>query len=286
MNRLPPGFYNVGAMKVPSKQRAKYASAAVGRGIAPPIDCEKTQERSVFRGTQTNKGAETMRRMMLAVSGAVAGGMLLLIFFCAIACQWMTARAAEQPGVFSFPCRIPDTELTALQLARYQGPFWEDRSGNATVDAAALLVENTGDLLVAEGAVVLEFDHETLVFEIAALPPGEQVLVLEKDAQKYPDVLPVACYGWDRTEYPEDMGRVTVEPAGTGAMTVVNHSGGSLPVVRITFKNRDPGSGVFIGGIAYTVEVRDLQPGERRMITHECYTLNSTVVQVTVFTEA
>jgi hypothetical protein len=162
-------------------------------------------------------------------------------------------------------------------MASYEGPFWEDSSDAEVVDTAALLVENTGGF-IAQGAVVMEWEDRRMVFELQDLPPGAKVLVLEKDKQRFCSQTPTGCYGWETESYPEDMGHVTAEDAGGMYMAVTNYTDGIVPVAEVRYRSCDPGSGMFIGGTSYGVEVRDLQPGERRLISPYHYASGSSEI--------
>ena len=230
---------------------------------------------------QSHEGTKSMRKAMLAAISAGMSGILLVMFLISVAWQWGHVHAQELPAEsLAFPCGIADSDMRAVQLVRYEGPFWEDDSETETVDTAALVIENTGGYL-AEGAVVLEWEDVRMVFELYDVPPDGKVLVLEKDRQRFRKGVPLACYGWETEAYPENSGSVTVEDAGGMCMTVTNNTDAILPVVQICYKSCDPGSGMFIGGISYRVDVRDLLPGERRHISPYHYASGSSkVVQV------
>ena len=226
-----------------------------------------------------------MQKMMLAVISSVTGGVMLLIFGFSVLLQCAPVTAAQSPPL-SLPCAVEGTELTALHLAYFQGPFWEDDSEDEVTNIAALVVENTGDLMCAEGAVTLEWEDTQMVFELSALPPGAQALVLEKSRQAYRTSPPVCCYGWARKEYPENMGQVAVEEPGGITIRVTNISDEPLPVVLLRYKSYDTASGLYIGGITYTAELRNMLPGETRTITPYHYVFGSSkVVCVTTYTD-
>ncbi len=220
-----------------------------------------------------------MRKVTITIVCAMLGGTLLVLFGICVFWQCMDVKALElqQPMLVPFPCNVTGTELTALQLARYEGPFWEDNSETEVVDVAALVIENMGTFF-AEGAVILEWEQDRMVFEFYDLPPGERALILEKDRKRYRQGAPVVCYGWDREVYYENMGHVSVEDAGGAAMAVTNRTDGIVPVTQISYKTRDPGSGMFIGGISYRVQVRNLLPGERRIVTPYHYASGSSEI--------
>lgn len=235
---------------------------------------------------QSHEGTKNMRRTMLAATSAVLGGILMAMFCVSILWQCVSVQAEVLAAeMVPFPCSIAGSDMKVLQLVRYEGPFWEDDSEAEVVDTAALVIENTGGYLAA-GAVVLEWKDARMVFELYDLPPGERVLVLEKDRQRFRQGAPSACYGWETESYPENTGLVTVEDAGGMCMSVTNCTDDTVPVVRICYKSCDPGSGMFIGGISYSAEVRDLQPGEQRHISPYHYASGSSkVVQVITWVE-
>lgn len=228
-----------------------------------------------------------MRRTMLAVVSTMSGTLLLVMFGLCIGWQCVRAQASTMPlKSLQFPCTVEGTDLRALQLVRYEGPFLEKKSDQEVVDAAALVVENTGGFLES-GAVVLEMEGVRLVFELYDLPPGERVLVLEKDAHQYPGGVLLDCYGWEMEWYPQDIGHVTAEDAGGMTLAVTNRTDGIIPVAKICYRTQDPGSGMFLGGISYSIEVRDMQPGERRLITPPYYASGSSqVLYITTWSES
>lgn len=188
-----------------------------------------------------------------------------------------------QEQILSLPCKVQDTQMVARLLACYEGPFREDGSNEEVVDVAALVVENAGGTMISEGAVILEWEDDRLVFELYALPPGEKALVLEKNKKPWREDDLTACYGWERREYPENMGHVEVRDRGGCTMLVINHTDGSVPVTHIRYKRYDEESGMYIGGICYEVTVKALAPGEWREINPHHYVSGySKVVSVTV----
>ncbi len=235
---------------------------------------------------QSHEGTKNMRKAILAAISVGMSGILLIMFLLSVAWQWGHVHAQELPAQsLTFPCSIAGSDMRALQLVRYEGPFWEDDSETEVVDIAALLIENTGGYL-AEGAVVLEWEDARMVFELYDIPPNEKVLVLEKDRQRFRKGVPLTCYGWESEAYPENTDFVTVEDAGGMYMAVTNDTNDKLPVVQICYKSYDSGSGMLIGGISYRVAVRDLLPGERRRISPYHYASGSSkVVQVITWVE-
>ena len=230
-----------------------------------------------------------MRKGLLAVLSVAFGCLLLMVFGIHVLSQSLQRYdplSPETGRTQRFPLVVEGTPMAALQLMRYVGPFWEDGTGGTVAEVAALLVENTGGEFVAQGAVVLQWERMTLVFEVYLLPPGGKALVLEKDRQSMPEAAPTQCYGWSRGEYPDHMQQITVEEAGGVTMAVENRSGELIRLVQISYKTQNRESGIFLGGIAYTVELGNLRPGERRLVTPFRYVCgNSQVVRIQVYYE-
>lgn len=173
------------------------------------------------------------------------------------------------------------TDLLAVTAMEYSGPFWEDGSDEAVSGVAALVVENQGGLLISSGAVIVELEKDWLVFEISFLPPGGKVLVLEKDRKNYHFASSVSCYGWTKEEYPENPGLVSVDAMGLNGLTLTNHTGCTVPSIQVHYKNYDPETGMFLGGISYCITEDDLLPREVRMLNPDNFAAReSRVVQI------
>lgn len=208
-----------------------------------------------------------MRRVMLLVFGIGTGGMMLLLLIGAVYVQrsGIEQKHLVQVDVF-YPRSVMGTCLLAVETIRYDGPFWEDGSNQEVSGVAALVVENQGGLMVSGGAVIVETGKERMVFEISFLPPGGKVLVLEKDRKPFTYQTPITCYGWTKEEYPENPGLVCAESLGLNGMTLTNHTGCTVPTIEVQYKNYDPETGMYMGGISYYVVEKDLMPRESRLI--------------------
>lgn len=223
-----------------------------------------------------------MRRVMLLVAGFSASAVLLLILCTSAAAQYMRTQQENMQPAVRFPCPVEDTFLTAVSLASYEGPFWEDGTDEEVAGIAALVVENNSGLFVQRGAVILTVSDQTLVFELEALPPGERALVLEKDRKTYCAYESFSCYGWVENAYPEHIPGVSVTDNSLGVFCVINESDALLERVSVFYKNYDTQSGMYIGGIAYRAEVERLRPGETRAISPYHYAQGSSrIVAVT-----
>ena len=88
-------------------------------------------------------------------------------------------QTGEEIGI-SFPCQIPEYDLTIEKMAPYNGMFVEDGSNTNSQNVAMLLVKNNGDFPVEYTQIRVVCGQEELLFDISALPAGEQLVVQEK----------------------------------------------------------------------------------------------------------
>lgn len=225
-----------------------------------------------------------MRRFVLLTAATIWAVGMLTVMGKRVAAEYVKPEAPQvQKQTVTLPCDVQDTQMVAQLIACYEGPFREDGSDEEVAGVAALLVENTGGTMISEGAVILDWGAERLVFELYALPAGGKVLVLEKDQKSYSGQQLTGCYGWERREYPENMGQVSVTDAGEGCMLVTNHTDGRVAAIRIRYKSYYAEADMYIGGICYETVVEDLDPGEQRMISPYHYLCGSSrVVCVTI----
>ncbi len=208
-----------------------------------------------------------MRRAMLLIFGFGAGGIMLLAWIAVVQGNG-TGKDVKVYAPYDtfYPRSVMGTDLLAVEAIPYTGPFWEDGSNEEVSGVAALVVENQGGLLVTSGAVILETKKEWMVFEISFLPPGGKVLVLEKDRKRYCAPSAISCYGWTREEYPENPGLVSAEAMGLNGLMLTNHTGSTVPDIQVHYKQYDPETGMFLGGISYCVTENDLMPREVRVL--------------------
>lgn len=208
-----------------------------------------------------------MRRLLLLILGFGAGGWMAVLLIGSVQAQSEGAEtiAFWQCDTF-YPRSVMGTDLLAVGTIRYDGPYWEDGSNDMVSGITALVVENQGGLLVTGGAVIVEMGKERMVFEFSFLPPGGKALILEKDRKPFSYQAPITCYGWTSEEYPENPGLVSVEFMGLSGLSLTNHTGCTVPEIEVQYKNYDPETGMFMGGITYCVQEKELLPREVRTV--------------------
>ena len=72
-----------------------------------------------------------------------------------------------------------------------------------------------------------------------------------------------------------------MQTMGLKGLTLTNHSGCTVPSVQVHYKNDDPETEMFLGGISYCITEDDLLPREVRMLNPGNFTAReSRVIQI------
>lgn len=158
---------------------------------------------------------------------------------------------------------IPNAPVALWGLGDYEGEFLEENS-DEPVQCACLVLENTGVQMLEYVRIRLK----EMVFEATCIPPGEKVLVLEKNKCDF-SLRPMDLAVCEEYRYGEKstQNSVYVSADGLRDLIVTNLTEEPLPSVQIRYKQYSPEAGLYWGGITYTAEVLALQPGESRCIT-------------------
>ncbi|MBE6933962.1 MAG: hypothetical protein E7462_02770 [Ruminococcaceae bacterium] len=178
------------------------------------------------------------------------------------------AATSEQ----TLPYTMEGSTLVAEKLMRYQGCYWEDRSGEIVTDVAALMLYNPTERLVEFGAFVVEQGKENLYFFVYQLPPMSRCLILEKNRKAYTDTAITRVREMNiRWDYPE-MSREQVDYLGFGPyLTIINREGREQDHVTLRYKQYVKDEDYYLGGIAYSAHFFRLLPEERRTLRPENY---------------
>ena len=165
---------------------------------------------------------------------------------------------------FSLPAMIEGTSLIAQRLASYDGPFLEDGSQQEVVNVAALVVYNAGAQEVRQTGIVLEGNGTMLCFYGETIPPGQTVLLLERNRRCYQQMQFTCCTGWQveakNAHNPSEYCGIT--DSAMGAVTVTNITQRVLEEIHLYYKAWLSPPDIFIGGITRQITIPVLQPGE------------------------
>ena len=194
-------------------------------------------------------------------------------------------ETGEEIGV-SFPCQIPGYDMTIEKIAPYNGMFVEDGSNANSQNVAMLLVMNNGDFPVEYAQIRVVWGQEELLFDISALPAGEQLVVQEKTGKIISESKATSASALvvQRANMEMSENKVQVTDNGDNTLTVKNLTNETIPTVRIFYKYYMEDENLFVGGIAFTVRISRLGAGASVTIQPAHYTSQtSRVVMVLTY---
>ena len=176
-----------------------------------------------------------------------------------------TAEAAV-----TFPCVLADG-LVAEELLGYDGPFWEDGSGETVSGVAALMLHNTSQRMIEFGAVTVEQGGRMLHFFVYDLPPGSRCLVSEWQKQAFSrEEARECCVGILRWSH-QELSRAETDYLGTDEkLTVINRTARDLNV-KVRYKRYDEEGGYFLGGMAFSAHFFAVPSQDMKTLTPEYY---------------
>lgn len=180
----------------------------------------------------------------------------------------------------SLPYEIPDTGLVVAKVAAYDGIFLEDGSNEEITGVAAMVLTNTADTAVEFAGITLTAGTETWEFRASAIPAGATVVVQEANRTHFRETAYGDCKA-DVATLPElemSSDQVEVTEHGGNSLTVTNLTGASIPVVRVFYKYYLEDMDAYVGGIAYTAKVENLEAGASVQITPTHYASGSSRV--------
>lgn len=185
-----------------------------------------------------------------------------------------------------FPCVVPEYGLKIEKLAPYHGLYVENGVNVELEEVAMLLVYNDGSFPVEYTQICVQYEEETLLFDVSALPVGQRLVVQEKDAKPVPEGKPTSAKATvvqrANMEMSESMVRVTDN--GNNTLTVENLTDEQISTVRVFYKYYMEDEGIFVGGIAFTIRITRLAAGASVTVQPSHYTSQtSRVVMVLTY---
>ncbi len=176
-------------------------------------------------------------------------------------------------NVLSLPYTIPGTTLTVQRVADYDGTYLEDGSESAVTDVAMILLANTGDKAVEYARVTLTYEDRVLTFEVSVLKAGARILVQEAQKQSCSSGDLLQCSAdvalLDKLDMAEQ--KIRIEDNGDNTLTVTNLTDQKIASVRIFYKYYMPEENAYVGGIAFTARISDLNPNASMTINPSHY---------------
>ena len=177
--------------------------------------------------------------------------------------------------------------LQVVKVGSYSGLFLEDGSNDVLSRILMIIVKNNGDRTVQYAEIEMTDGETTAYFSLSTLPPGESVVLLEKNRMSYADgkdlteatMKNVALYQQEPTLC-EDLLKIQEL---NGFLNVTNISGEDIDGdIVIYYKNA--ASDLLYGGITYRITIKGgLDKDELRQIAAKHFTpKGSRIMWVTV----
>ena len=218
---------------------------------------------------------ETRRKGAMVLCGAMMLGILCGCAGkqpkCAFAVE-EKVTAQKDGNTLKFPYELPDSGLVVEELISYQGLFWEDKSGEAVENVAAIMLYNPTDRLIEFGSVHLKQADSTLSFFVYQLPPQSRCLIAEMERKNYPETgITACCTGPIRWDYPE-FSREQVDYLGFGPrLTIINRDSRQQKHIAVWYKKYEKQKEYYLGGTAYCEHFHDLPSKERITVKSKYY---------------
>lgn len=149
--------------------------------------------------------------------------------------------------------------LQVVKIGNYSGLFVEDGSSDMVSRILMVIVKNNGDKTVQYAEIELTDGEKTAYFSLSTLPPGESVVLLEKNRMSYAD-------GKDLAETTiKNVAIFRQEPTLCEDLLQIQELNGFLNVTNISGKDiegdiviyyKNAASDLLYGGITYRVTIK------------------------------
>ncbi|MBQ3542875.1 MAG: hypothetical protein IJA45_07115 [Oscillospiraceae bacterium] len=175
--------------------------------------------------------------------------------------------APQQTG--ALPERVPGTSLQIQALMQYEGPYWEDGTGEHVSNVAALMLYNPSGNGISYGQVFLTLRGQEYVFEFTYLPAGGRLLVPEKNRLPYVrgKVTDCRCGQLVTGEFGVENAGFNLTKNGMSGIVLENQTDRDLENVQLYYKLYLGDEGVYVGGTTYQMSVGSLPAGGKQEIT-------------------
>ncbi len=176
---------------------------------------------------------------------------------------------------------ISCTDMVIMNLAAYDGAFYEDGTGREVVNVAALMLQNRGEDLIPYAHITVDTETGRYTFDATMIPPGSSVLIPEKNGQTLGTTEIINYFGWN-TVCPEDtLQAVAVCETLDGDLVLENMGDTALWNTTLFYRIYMEDGDYYMGGMAFETQIDHIPLGECVRILPEHYVMGySQVVYV------
>ena len=188
----------------------------------------------------------------------------------------VVAEAPEIPTI-SFPYTIPETALTILQVSPYSGYYLEDGSGDEISNVMTIVLKNDGGDMAFVGIGLAQGDRN-LAFSGSNIPAGATVIIQEQRRAAYMDGPFYSATGTTTAGGFSVNPSLSITDNGNNTFSVTNLSDERIESAVISYKSYLPEEDVYVGGITYTVNLKELEPGSSMTVYSSHYVSGYSVI--------
>lgn len=207
-----------------------------------------------------------LRRVCLLILG--------FTFSVGICSIWFVLQQGAVPVVSGYaeaaqlPMLVQGTELLAEEILTYEGEYIEDTEFGEFVYVTGLILRNTGDNGVICAKIKLAGQRDILEFDATYIPPGEAVLVLEKNRKETKESSFYSCTGtveYDKNSWQENK-EIKVRYLDANCIAVTNTTDKTVSGIQLYYKTVYQQNLFYIGGITHCYRIHTLSAGETVLV--------------------
>ena len=231
-----------------------------------------------------------MQKAKLRITVLCLLGLLVVLLFVGVM-LWRNAsiQQTQQPSTppqstgattISFPYAIPGTDLVIQTVRSYDGIYIEDGSNQKVTGISVMVLVNNGTAGIEFADITLRQGDVELRFQASSIPAGATLVVQEASAKKYTtgEYTVASVNVGTATILEMSDGLVKVEEVENGTLLITNLTDEKIPCVRVYYKFAYEKGKVYVGGITYSAEITDLEPGQSKKVTANHFAAGSSEV--------
>lgn len=217
-----------------------------------------------------------LERILLWVVAAILGTVGMVRYFMPkeetgpvfFAAQTEVSSSEQESAL---PERVPGTQLRIQALVQYEGPYWEDGSGEYVANVAALMLHNASENGIAYARVTLVLEEQEYLFEFTYLPAGARLLVPEKNRLPYVrgKVTDCRCGELITGDFGMEDSQLLLSPSGMAGVILENPTDRDQENVCLYYKLYMDEADVYVGGTTYRQPVGRIPAGGKLEIVPE-----------------
>ena len=158
---------------------------------------------------------------------------------------------------------IASGDITCDEFGRYSGQYVEDGRDELVENVAVARVTNRSDQFLDLATITIDISGQKATFVVTGLPAGRSAWVLEANRMTIGQTASfefLDCATSFRSDVTAKTDRVKITANGN-MLTATNTTSQKLENVFVYYRTLHT-DGAFLGGITYTVQFGDLEPGQ------------------------